>query len=348
MASCILWSLLSCCAGLAAQTPLVLPLSHASQEGTSSSNLPFGRGTPVRLQCAYDGSQLPGPVVITALAVRLDGGAQANAKQVDYELRMSTLPRPLVQLAADFASNRGADEQVVLPRQIRQLPGGGAMPGPAPFQPAIGLAVPFAYNPQQGPLLIEWIVHGQPPGSYALDLTYVCDSPEVSFGPGACLPQAGLPLLVESATTQVMWGRPWQLRVRQAPAAALVMLALGNQESGPWQGFQLPQELSQLGAPGCHLAIDASATFFAVAAGDGSAGFGFQIPNQPAAVGLWFRYQAAALVPQANPLGLVTSQARKVPLCGMAPVGRVWASGLVALQGSLELGSAAVLQCFTQ
>lgn len=348
MATCSPWLLSLFGVALAAQGPLVLPLSHATQEGTSSSNLPFGRGTPVRLQCAYDGSQFAGPVVITALALRLDGGAQANAKQVDFELRMSTLPRPLVQLAADFASNRGPDEQVVLPRLIRQLPGGGAMPGPAPFLPALALAVPFAYSPQQGPLLVEWIVFGQPPGSYSVDLTYVCDSPEVAFGPAACLPPVGLPLLVESATTQVMWGRPWQLRVRQAPAAGLVMLALGNQESGPWQGFQLPQELSQLGAPGCHLAIDAAATFFAVAAGDGTALYAFQIPNQPAAVGLWFRYQAAALVPQANPLGLVTSQARKLPLCGMAPVGRVWASGLAALDGSLELGSAAVLQVFTQ
>jgi hypothetical protein len=348
MAPFLMWLLLLSGLALPAQVALVLPLSHASQEGTSSSNLPFGRGTPVRLQCAYDGSQFPGPVVITALAVRLDGGAQANAKQVDFEVRMSTLPRPLVQLAAAFASNRGADEQVVLPRQIRQLPGGAAVAGPTPFQPPIGLAMPFAYNPQLGPLLIEWIVYGQPPGSYALDLTFVCDSPEVVFGPAGCLPPAGLPVVVESATTQVMWGRPWQVRVRQAPAAGLVLLALGNQESGPWQGFQLPQELSQLGAPGCHLAIDAAATFLAVAAGDGSALFAFQIPSQPAAVGLWFRYQAAALVPQANPLGLVTSQARKVPLCGMAPVGRVWASGLAAIDGALELGSAAVLQCFTQ
>ena len=31
--------------------------------------------------------------------------------------------------------------------------------------------------------MVEIVVFAQPPGSYSLDATYVCDSPEAAFGP---------------------------------------------------------------------------------------------------------------------------------------------------------------------
>ncbi len=333
---------------LVAQSTLVLPGSHAAREGSSTTNVPFGRSTPTRVQCAYDPLLFQGPVTITGLALRIDGGAVAAAKVVDCEIRMSTMPGTVLALNADFAQNRGANETVVLPQQLLTLPAHSQLATPNGFESAIPLAVPFAYDPGHGSLLIEIVVHGQPPGAYPLDVTYVCDSPEVLVGPLSCPQPGGTPLRVESSTTQVMWGRPWVARVLDAPPGAMVTLALGTIESGPWSGFVLPQELSSLGAPGCYLSIDLAGSYFSVAAGDGSATFPFVIPNNPATVGFWIRFQGGAIHPTANALGVVTSQARKVEVCGWEPVARVWSSGLSVALGTREIGVASVLRLTVQ
>lgn len=335
-------------AALTAQVLQVVPASHAAREGSGTTNLPFGRSTAVRVQCIYDRRLFSQPVVLTALALRLDGGAVAAGKQVDAELRLSTAAAPLLGIGTDFAANRGSDERVVVPRQLWSLPGQASATTPNPFLPAVPFAVPFPYDPANGPLLVEFVVFGQPPGAYPLDITYVCDSPEVAIGPASCpLPGSG-PLQVASATAQVMWGRPWTAQVLGAPPFGLTALVLGTIDSGPWQGFVLPADLAALGAPGCVLAIDAAVSLFAPAGFDGSASYGFGIPNDPGLVGYWIRFQGAALVPAANPLGLVTSQGRKVEVCGFEPVVRVWASGLAALSGALEVGVAPVVQFTVQ
>ncbi len=331
-----------------AQTPLPVPASHAGQEGTGSTNVPFGRSTPTRVQYAYDAVLFSGPVTITAVAFRIDGGSTAASKLVDCEMHMSTMAVSLLGLNVDFAQNRGADETVVLPRQLLLLPAHAVPATPSPFLPSIPLAVPFAYNPANGGLLLEIIVHGQPPGSYSLDVTYVCDSPEVPVGPLSCPQSSGLPLRVESATTQVIWGRPWVARVLDASPGAIVVLALGTIESGPWAGMVLPQSLQALGGPGCYLSIDVAGSWYSLAAGDGSAVFPFVVPNSPQALGEWIRFQAAAFDAPANALGLVTSRASKVQVCGWEPVGRVWSSGITALFGTREIGLGAVAQFWVQ
>jgi hypothetical protein len=331
-----------------AQSPWVAPASHASREGSGTTNLPFGRSTAVRVQCAYDRRLFAQPVTISALALRLDGGATAAAKQVDAELRLSTAATPLLGIGPSFAANRGLDEVVVVPRQLWSLPAQALGSTPNPFLPAVPFAVPFAYDPARGPLLVEFVVHGQPPGAYALDITYVCDSAEVAVGPPSCPVPGSGPLQVASAATQVMWGRPWTAQVLGAPPFALTTLALGTTDSGVWQGFALPADLGALGAPGCVLAIDLAASLFAAAGGDGSAAYQFTIPNDPGLVGYWIRFQGGALVPAANQLGLVTSQGRKVEVCGFEPVARVWAAGLTATSGALEIGVAPVVQFTVQ
>lgn len=331
-----------------AQSPLVAPASHASSEGTSSTNVPFGRSTPVRVQYAYDAMLFAAPVVITALQFRLDGGASAASKVVDCEILMSTLAVPLVAVSATFATNRGADETVVFPRQLLTLPAQVATGTPSQFLPSIPLSTPFAYDPANGGLLIEIVVHGQPPGAYSLDVTYVCDSPEVGIGPMSCQHSGGVPLRVESATTQVIWGRPWVARVLDAPASSFVFLMAGSQESGPWGGLVLPQDLAGAGAPGCFLSIDLAASWFAVTAVDGTATFPFVLVNDPSTIGDWLRYQALLFDPAANPLGVVTSQAKKVQVCGWEPVARVWSSGVTALLGTREIGVGAVVQLSVQ
>ncbi len=331
-------------ASLAAQNPLTVPASHASQEGTASTNVPFGRSTPTRVQYVYDASLFAAPATITAIAFRLDGGAVAATKVVDCELRLSTLPVPLVAFGVDFASNRGADETIVLPRQFLTLPAQTAGQTPNAFLPPILLATPFPYDPANGGLVLEIVVYGQPPGAYSFDVTYVCNSPDVPVGPPSCLGSGGLPLRVESASPQVMWGRPWVARVLDAGPGALVVLALGTMDSGPWAGLVLPQDLQGLGGPGCFLSIDVAGSWYSIAAGDGSAAFPFVLPNTPTALGAWIRFQGAAFDATANALGLVTSQAKKVQVCGWEPVGRLWSNGIAAAIGVREIGLAAIVE----
>ncbi|MCA8974537.1 MAG: hypothetical protein KDC98_07430 [Planctomycetes bacterium] len=333
---------------LLAQAPLVLPGSHATLEGSSSTNVPFGRSTPSRVQCVYDRLLFQAPVTITGLAFRIDGGAQASQKVVDLEIRMSTMAGGVLQLGVDFAQNRGLDQTIVLPRQILTLPTHSAIAAPNSFLAPLVLSTPFAFDPAMGSLCVELVVHGQPPGTYSLDLTYVCTSPVSTIGPAGCPQPGNTPLRVESSTTQVMWGRPWVARVLDASPGAFVALTLGTIESGPWSGFVLPQDLAILGAPSCFLSIDVASSFFGFAAGDGSATFPFVMPNNPAVVGFWIRYQGAATSPGANALGLVTSQAQKVQVCGWEPVGRLWSSGITAATGTREIGVAPVLQLQVQ
>lgn len=335
-------------AGAAAQTQIVLPQSHAAREGTGFTNVPFGRSIATRMQGIYDSSLFAAPVTIIAIAFRLDGDQVAAPKLVDCEIRMSTAPRALVDLAADFASNRGADEVVVLPQQNVQLPGTSTVATPSPFQASIPLTVPFHYDPQNGPLLVEIAVFGQPPGAYNLDTTFVCDSPEVAVGPAGCATSPALPLRVESATTQVMWGRPWLARTLDAPVGSLAVLALGATDVGFWNGAPLPVSLTPAGAPGCVVAIDVASTWFQATAADGTATFAFTVPNQPSLVGFWVYFQAGVFDPARNALGFATSQAKKVQVCGFEPVGRLWSNGTTATLGTRELGTAPVLQVTVQ
>lgn len=335
-------------ASLAAQNQVPLPASHTAQEGTSSSNVPWGRSTPTRVQYVYDGSLFVGPVTITAIAFRLDGGAVAAAKIVDCELRLSTLPVPLVALGTDFASNRGADETIVLPRQLLALRAQTTVQTPNTFLPPIPLATPFSYDPANGGLVLEMVVHGQPPGAYSFDVTYVCNSPDVPIGPPSCVGSNSLPLRVESASPQVMWGRPWVARVLDASPGALVLLTLGTMDTGTWAGLVLPQDLLAIGGPGCFLSIDVAAVWYSIAAGDGSAAFPFVLPNTPTALGAWIRFQGAGFDATANALGLVTSRAQKVQVCGWEPVARLWSNGVTVATGTREIGLAAVIQLGTQ
>ncbi len=331
-----------------AQAPLVLPASHGTREGTTSTNVPFGRSGAVRAQHVYDAMLFSGPRLITALSFRADGMSVALQKQVDCEIRLSTAPLSLTQTSATFAQNRGVDETIVIGRRILTLPASGAAAQPSPFLSAIPLDVPFGYDPALGGLCVEIVVYQQPPGAYPLDATYVCSSPEQFVGPAACQPQNGTPLRVESASSGLLWGRPWLVRTLDAPPGSLVVLALGGSETGTWNGAQLPVDLTPAGAPGCFVSIDITDTFFQQTLGDGTAAFGFQVPNDPRLTGAWIRFQAGALVNGANALGVLTSQAKKVEVCGFEPVARVWATGTAATDGLREIGTAPVLQVHGQ
>ena len=223
-----------------AQGALPVPASHVNYEGTASTNIPFGRSTPTRVQYVYGASLFGGPVVLTGVQLRADGGAALGGKLVDCEMLMSTAPAPLVAMSSQFALNRGADEATVLSRQLLTLPAHGAPASPSPYLAPVVFTTPFAYDPASGDLVLEVVVHGQPPGAYSLDATFVCASPLVPVGPASCLQSSGLPLSVESASTGVQWGRPWVVRAYDAAPGSAVLLALGNKHQRVTTAFGHP------------------------------------------------------------------------------------------------------------
>ena len=328
---------------LPGQDQMVLPGSHMTQEGSTSTNVPFGRSVPMRVQMVYDGRLFQGPVAIQEISFRLNGGNSALAKQVELEMRMSTLPGSILGTDHVFAANRGVDEVRVFDRQVVSLPALGQAQTPNPFHLRLPLNPSFAYDPDRGSLVLEMIVHAQEPGPYTLDTTYVCASPHQAVGPPACQSSGGATLKVESASSQVMWGRSLVFRVFDAKPGALTGLVLGTRDTGNWNGWDLPQDLAVLGAPGCFASISIDLTASQIASGSGSASYVFSLPSEPALQGLWIYFQGSAVDVGANPLGVVTSRAGRVQVCGWEPVARVYANGTAATTGLREIGVAPVI-----
>ena len=329
---------------LPAQTQLVLPPSHQLEAGTGSTNVPFGRSTPTRVQMAYDARLFSSGVEIEGLAFRLEEGQLASSKMVELEIRISTLGKPVTWMQEDFSRNRGADEVVVLPRQMVTLPALDTAQVPSPFHLELILEQSFVYDPAKGALVIEIIVFSQQPGSFRLDSTFICDSPAETFGPPGCGPSGGPTLKVESVTQQVTWGRPLVLRITGAVPDTATVLFVGTRESGVWNGLELPAELGSIGAPGCFLSLNVSQSFSVAADATGSAQYGLFVPSDPALQGSWLRFQGVAIDRSANALGIVSSQGTKVEICGWEAVSRVFASGLSATTGLREIGVAPVLR----
>ena len=330
-----------------AQNPTVLPPSRATVEGSGSTNVPFGRSVPMRTQLAYDRSLFDTAVVASGIAMRLDGGATSRGKKAEVELRACTMPVAITSMQARFEANLGSDLTVVLDRQIIDLPAHTQPSSPNPFTARLPFTRPFAFDPTRGSLLLEVLVHGQPPGPYTLDTTYLCESPRESYGPDGC-GSNGKVLRAESATTQVLWGKRMVLRVFDAQPSAPTMLFLGTLESGAWGNLRLPVDLGPVGAPGCWLSIDMLVQRSVRADATGVALYPINVPSLPHLQGQWIRFQGASMDAQANPLGVTTSQAGKVQICGWQAVARVYAPKTNALTGFRELGIAPVIELMTQ
>ena len=327
-----------------AQSRQVLPQAFATKEATGVTNLPFGRSVPLRVQMAYGHALFSGARTILGMGFRPELGRAGAAKVVDLQVHAGTLAGDVTAIRSQFAKNRGQDFVEVFKRRKLSLPAfqpGKSLPT---FQVQVPFDRGFTYDPKKGSLLFEVAVHGQPRGSYELDATYLCQSPLVYLGPGGCGPTGGKALRLDSETPQVMWSRPVNLRVVNARPGALTILLLGSKTQGTWNGITLPLELTALGAKGCHLGVDILAAPRLVADQNGVATYSFVVPTQPQLRGVRVHVQGVAGDVTANPLGLVSSQAARIQVCGWEPVSRVFANGLSTTVGFRELGVAPVLQ----
>ena len=318
--------------------PVVVPQNMDTSEGSGSTNIPFGRAVPVRFQAAYDASLFSGPLSISILSFRHDQDFTGSGKRVSLEIHAGTLPS-MASLQATFAANRGVDFTRVFAQKWVDLPDSLPTSGIGDFAVRIPLDTPLFYDPADGALLLEFVVHEQPRGGYNLDSTYTCASPLQYYGPPGCEPG----LEVVSMTEQIVWGNSVVLRVRGAKPAARTLLLFGRQSTGIWDGLNLPFDARPLGAPGCFLATSVEAAQMRIANSLGVADFGFNIPWDVALGSFEVNLQVLSSDYTANALGQVTSQAARVRICGFEAVGRVFANGLQTLVGYRELGVAPVL-----
>ncbi|MCA8942556.1 MAG: hypothetical protein KDB80_08385 [Planctomycetes bacterium] len=332
--------------GLASSQSLDLPPSHASISGSGSTNVPFGRSIPTRAQFVYDASLFGGqPWTFGTIEFRVQETMTAGAKGVDLEILASTSPNSVIATQHSFAANRGADETTVFSRKVLTLPAAGTGADPNPFDVTIPLDTPFTFDPSSGgSLVLEFVVYGQQPFAYTLDTAFVCDSPRGGYGPAGCGPVGGPTLKADSLTTQVTWGNALNLRVYDATPGATTAISFGYIESGTWNGIPIPFDLSVIGATGCSLSIDARYTFGQVADATGTGQLTMFLPSQPNLVGQWIRFQGFSLDPGANALGVTTSQAYKVQVCGWEPVARVYSNNTTSATGLREIGTAPVVR----
>ncbi len=84
------------------------------------------------------------------------------------------------------------------------------------------------------------------------------------------------------------------------------MLLFGLSDT-TYLGAPLPIDLSPIGATGCSAYISIDFQTVVLADGNGGGTYQASVPNDPSLVSAHFYNQWVALVPGANPLGLLTS-----------------------------------------
>ncbi len=335
---------------LPAQSPatLVLPPSLATQEGSSSTNFPFGRGTPFRLQEIYWRPCFPGKpreIVLSRISFRADGGAKNQVKPfVSLSLFLSSTPRPFGNPSKKFRENRGKDWTLVY-TGVTHLP---ATPGltPNPFNITFPLEAPFTYATEREGLLLEIEVAKQPKGDYPLDSPYRCTSKQSAFGGNtSCRTSAGKPLLL-AANSSIKLGGNLVLTLSQAPPEAAALAFVGVRDRGTFFSGNLPLDLTPYGAPYCYLLVAPLLAKPGQTNKAGAASFNFLLPREGfEIVGRDILAQALVGDLVANQLGLVFSHGLRAQVCGPQPVGRIFSPGTVkAEEGWVQIGSAHILQ----
>jgi hypothetical protein len=145
-------------------TSIVAPNANQNVEGDGNNIAPFsaglfGTGPTERYQQVYSASQFASAgstFDIGAIAFRLDGNDAPGLESDTYgsiRIDLSTTAFGPNGLSSTFASNVGADDQVVYNGALTLTGSGGQSPNP--FNLIVALQSPFLYTPSQGNLLLD-------------------------------------------------------------------------------------------------------------------------------------------------------------------------------------------------
>jgi hypothetical protein len=140
---------------LCAQSQQILPSPFQASEGETYTGFPFGQSHSVRLQHYYAPNLFSGPGTITGVSFRPEGGAAYASKGVDVEILCCTSKMNTTQITNNFVTNYGAHLTVVFQRKVLNLPLVANQQGPRAFSLSFVFDTPFAFDPQNGGLLME-------------------------------------------------------------------------------------------------------------------------------------------------------------------------------------------------
>jgi hypothetical protein len=148
-----------------AQGTIVVPSAYANKEGEAYSvDAPFNQGTPARYQALYPASQFVPPLAnggwIYGIGFRVDERETEDTQvQVqNLEIHASTSPRT-GQMSDTWADNIGPDETTVVPNGLTLILKSTHGHSPNPFDLQILFKNRFFYDPNNGDLLIDMMVH---------------------------------------------------------------------------------------------------------------------------------------------------------------------------------------------
>lgn len=351
----------------------VVPQSLAGVEASSSTRIPFGLSSPVRMQSIYERDTLPFSAVqsIHGIRLRVDGDNGAmNAKQfVTVDIWMSTSYVTAPGTSEFFAQNHGNDLMKVLSFERFALP---ALVDLDPTLLPRGFDIEFDFDQSNGhpgfygltplregrevpsSLVVEIRVLEQPAGIYWMDTPFACSSPSQTFRDpaDACFTGAG-PLLSITSSDDIRAGGRVTYTVTDMPPDVAFTVMVSPTDVGLVAGLPLPVHLGGvdplLGLPadGCFVYVNPLISKTGVSADSGVGSVSFSVPTDLGLVGIELYAQAVAVDISANLLGLVTSNRVSAPICGPLPVARVVATGDPgAASGTATLGAAMVMEIY--
>jgi hypothetical protein len=150
-------ALLSTVSSSAATGSVVVPGVFEATEGGGGSSL---LNNNIRLQEIHASSALPaGPILITEIRFRPSAvaGSAFTSTVPHLEIRLSTTPTQPPNLSSTFAANVGTNEVVVFDGELLLSSAfTGPAGGPKDFDILVPFTTPFAYNPREGNLLIDY------------------------------------------------------------------------------------------------------------------------------------------------------------------------------------------------
>jgi hypothetical protein len=143
---------------------IVVPNVHETTDGGGSLSGPLGALGEFRYQQLIPSSELGmNPLLLEQIAFRADEAFGSSFGPATRDLEFSLSTTSITALSTNFASNRGADETVVLSDSL-SLSGGASG-----FDIVLAFDTPFLYNPSEGNLLLE-IVNSGSGGSGAVSI----------------------------------------------------------------------------------------------------------------------------------------------------------------------------------
>ncbi len=306
----------------------VAPTAYANKWGESRTALPLGYYNH-RIQHIYSLKALPSNFTATGMAFRHDNRYVRSASHywIELSISMGYTTRTPSTISSSFSANiTGPMVQVLSKKKINLPYWTSVNTSPSNWDIKIPFTKPFTYTAQAGKqLLVDfhktnssrgntytyYWVDAVSSSSYLVSRVYARGSnPSTGIrvrGFGAALAftrpagPGAIPVLSAAGTPQI--GSSFTLDLAHARASTMAGFIAGLSNTR-WRSFNLPFDLSVIGAPGCNLLVGLDLVVLARTNSSGAASLRVAVPNDKALIQSVLYWQALVIDPPANRAGL--------------------------------------------